>query len=379
MSRRFPFLVLLLPVVLAVAPAPAQDDLFPTDVTVDRGPVDRVATRHLPEDFPLLPVPAKNPLTEAKIELGERLFFEPGLSADGTISCASCHRPERYFADSVPLSKGVGGVLGPRNAPTVLNTAYYPRLLGDGRSFDLEDQVRYPITHEKEMQTTPEAAVAFLTGHPQYPNLFAEAFGDAEITFARVSEALASFERTLFSGDSPFDRFYFQGDSTTFSPAARRGWVLFQSKARCITCHRFSAESPFFTDDDYHNTGISWDTKTPDLGRYTVTKARDDKGRHRTPPLRDVEMTAPYMHDGRFTTLEEVVDFYRQGCIDNYFLDEKIEPVELGDGEKADLIEFLKSLTGRMSYPPDGRGSDRPDFLTENRAAAQPRQDGEKP
>jgi cytochrome c peroxidase len=311
------------------------------------GPAAAAARRGLPP----VPVPAGNPLTAAKVSLGRKLFFDPGLSADRSVSCASCHRPDHFYADDVRLSKGVGGQLGERNAVSLLNAAYSPHLLWDGLSVSLEDQARYPVTHPREMSNTREKAVQYLAAEPAYRPLFAAAFDDATVTWDRVSQAVASFERTLLSGDSPFDRFK-AGDPRAISQAAQRGLRLFQGRAGCAECHRYSAESPFFSDGDFHNTGVGWSDE-PDLGRYKITKAREDKGAFRTPSLRNVARTAPYMHDGEMATLPEVLDFYSRGGGKNPFLDEKIKPLDLTEAEKSDLLAFLSALTGDLpDLPP---------------------------
>lgn len=302
----------------------------------------------VPAGLPAVPVPADNPLTPDKIALGERLFFEPALSADGTIHCGSCHDPERYFTDGAALSKGVGGQLGEHNAGTVVNAAYAAHLLWDGRSLSLEDQVRYPVTHPREMNNTQEKVVAALAADPAYPPLFARAFGDPEVTWTRVAQALASFERTILSGGSPYDR-WAAGDAGALSASARNGLELFQGRAGCAGCHKVGPESPFFSDFAFHNTGVGW-ADGPDLGRYNITKEREDKGAFRTPGLRNVAKTAPYMHDGKMATLREVAEFYVRGGGPNPFLDERIRPLDLTDSEIADLIAFLESLTGEITY-----------------------------
>jgi cytochrome c peroxidase len=300
--------------------------------------------------LPPLPVPADNPLTPAKIELGEKLFFETGLSEDHSISCSSCHKPEHFFADPVRFSKGVRGQPGDRNAVSILNAAYVTHLLWDGRSVSLEDQVRYPVTHPREMNNAQDKVVKFLAASAEYPPLFQRAFGDGPISWDRVAKAIASFERTLVSANSPFDR-YMSGNQAAISKAAQRGFELFRGKAACVNCHTYSQEHPFFSDFEFHNTGVGWEG-TADLGRYEISKAREDKGAFRTPSLRNVAMTAPYMHDGHFASLSEVVDYYARGGEHNPFLDEKIKPLALTDEDKKDLVEFLLSLTGEMTYKP---------------------------
>lgn len=305
-----------------------------------------------PPGLPPVPVPAHNPMTEAKVELGRRLFFDRKLSSDGTISCADCHRPDRAYADTVVLSQGVRGQLSPRNTPSLVNVAYRRQLMWDGRANSLEAQARYPLTHPREMAMTRARVEAVVRADAEYPQLFDAAFGTPRIDFDRVSWALASYQRTLVAADSPFDQYFFEGEATALTPAARRGWALFQGKAGCIRCHRFTAQAPFFSDGAYHNTGITWDrVELPDLGRYRHTRERDDKGRFRTPSLRNVALTAPYMHDGRFATLDDVVEFYVAGGIPNRFLDPLLEPLALTEEERRDLVRFLESLTSPQWIP----------------------------
>jgi cytochrome c peroxidase len=298
-----------------------------------------------PLGLPPVPVPESNPLTPAKIALGERLFFEQGLSADRSISCASCHLPTRFFSDDKPLSVGVSGYLGMRNAPPLSNAAYASHLMWDGRATTLEDQIRYPLMHPREMRNSPARAVGYLAADPVYRQMFKDAFGDGEIVWDQVAKAIASYERTLLSGNSAFDR-YMAGDQTALSPPARHGYELFNGAAGCSACHLYSKESPFFSDFDFHNTGLSW-AASPDLGRYEISKVREDKGAFRTPMLRNVGRTGPYMHDGRIASLPEVVEFYSRGGEDNPFLDARIHPLDLSAPDRADLVAFLESLTSQ--------------------------------
>jgi cytochrome c peroxidase len=301
-----------------------------------------------PPGLPPVPVPANNPLTPAKIALGEQLFFERALSVDGTVNCATCHKPDHFFSDETPRSAGVGAQLGTRNAVSVLNAAYASYLLWDGRSLSLEDQVRYPVTHPREMNNTQEKVVKALSANPVYPPLFKEAFGDETIAWDRITKAIASFERTLVAGNAPFDR-YMAGDRAAIPEAAVRGFARFSGSAGCTHCHKYDKANPFFSDFEFHNTGVGW-SQSPDLGRYELSKAREDKGAFRTPMLRNVAKTAPYMHDGSLTTLSQVIDHYARGGDKNPFLDEHITPLTLTEADKADLIAFLESLTGEVTY-----------------------------
>jgi cytochrome c peroxidase len=311
-----------------------------------------------PGGLPPVPVPAHNPVTPAKVTLGEKLFFDPGLSGDRKVSCSGCHRPEHFFTDGLRFSRGIHEMAGARNAGSMLNAAYAPYLMTDGRARNLEDQVQYPVTNPLEMNTTPGALTRYLASEPSYPPLFARAFGDEIVTWERVTEALASFERTLLTGNSALDR-YAAGDRKALSEPAQRGWELFRGRAGCDRCHAYSPDRPFFTDFDFHNTGVSWfppvpepssKRLTPDLGRFWVSRERKHIGAFRTPSLRNVAETAPYMHDGSLATLEEVLDFYSRGPRENPFLDPRMRPLDLTADEKADLLAFLGALTGEVSY-----------------------------
>ncbi len=305
-----------------------------------------------PFGLPAVPRPAGNPPTAEAIELGRRLFFEPALSADGTISCASCHRPEHGFADPRALSKGVGGQDGPRNTPTVLNGVYFERQFHDGRADSLEEQVEGPVTSPVEMAQTRAGAVARIGAAGDYQTGFERAFGPGPVTFEKIAMAIASFERTLVSGDSPFDRFYFGRDPAALSEEARRGWEVFRlpEKGDCAVCHLVGARAALFTDNLFHNLGVGLDAggDLTDLGRSNVTGRDADRGAFKTPSLRNVALTAPYMHDGSLKTLREVIDFYAVGGRPNPSLDPEIKPLLLSEQDRRDLEAFLESLTGTM-------------------------------
>lgn len=313
----------------------------------DRAPV----SGGLPLGYPPLAAPTANPPSPAKLELGRQLFFERRLSADGTVSCADCHKPANGFSDVVPVSRGAFGRHGIRKTPSLLNVGYQPILMWDGRAPDLERQIRFPLTGDNEMAMTEAAAVAALAGDARYPALFAAAFGDEAITVDRIGQAVATFERGALLRSSAFDRFVFEGDAGAISAAAQRGWRVFQTKG-CITCHRFEGGNPLFTDFQFHNTGIGFDTKTPDFGRYNTTTKLEDHGKFKTPTLIGVAEHAPYMHDGRFQTLRQVIDYYDRGATPNRFLDGQLKPLRLTETEKSDLVAFLKGLSPD-SKPPD--------------------------
>lgn len=295
-----------------------------------------------PLGLPEPPSPQDNPTTPAKVALGRRLYFDKALSKDGTVSCATCHDPARGWTDQSRFSTGVGGQTGARSAPTVLNSAYNDVQFWDGRAPSLEEQAKGPMLNPVEMASSSETVAARVRAQPAYGPLFERAFGQgAGVTFERVAMALAAFERTVLTGDSPYDRFQ-AGRQDALSAAQQRGMALFFTKARCSECH-----SGFnFTDSDFHNLGVGMSAEKPDLGRFAVTGRDQDRGAFKTPTLRNLTDTAPYMHDGSQATLEEVVDFYDRGGEANAWLDGRIKPLGLTAQEKADLVAFLRSLQG---------------------------------
>ena len=228
---------------------------------------------------PLLPVPEHNDLTREKTALGRRLFFDKRLSRDESLACASCHVPARTFTDGRALPLGITGARGRRNAPTLVNRAYGRSMFWDGRAASLEEQALAPLVSPTEFGTSYEEVLRRLRADPQYPRLFRRAFGTEEITIEDVARALASFERTLLSGDSAFDRYETLKDSRALSGPARRGLSLFRGKAACVVCHN----APLFSDERFHNTGVSWEKLPLDLGRYEVTGREEDKGVFKTP------------------------------------------------------------------------------------------------
>lgn len=282
-------------------------------------------------------VPDDNPMTADGIELGRRLFFDSRLSADGRVSCASCHRPERAFGGDEARSKGVHGRMGDRNAPALVNRAYGKAFSWDGRTTSLEGQVLRPFQRADELDLTPEALKARLSADPAYRELFEQTSRDP-VTLRPVSRALASFVRAQRFGETAFDRFQ-AGDVNALEPGAQRGLALFVGRGNCATCH----PSPIFTDEAFHNTGVSWGSR--DLGRFVVTGEERDRGAFKTPTLRELARTAPYMHDGSLPTLSAVVDFYSEGGDVNPFQDREIKPLRLTPGEKRDLVAFLLALS----------------------------------
>ena len=260
-----------------------------------------------PPDPPLgLPAviwPTDNPYSETRVELGRSLFFDPRLSSNGKISCATCHAPERAFAGGEPPPLGVTGIPLRRRAPTLINRAYGRSQFLDGRAATLEAQVSGSITVPDEMGTTPQAAAGAISSIAGYASLFEEAFGNRQVTFDRIVKAIASFERTIVSGNSPYDRFL-SGDKHALSPGAKRGLDIFERTGECSECH----SGYNFTDEKFASLGIGPDEQPPDLGLAGITGKRRDEGKFKVPTLREVIHTGPYMHDGRFQTLDEVLE-----------------------------------------------------------------------
>ena len=348
-------------------------------------PVDGSDARRLRGLDLYRPVPDDNPLTPHRIDLGRRLFSERRLSRDGSRACASCHDPGRAFTNRERFGKGVGGALGTRNVPALLNRAWGRSFFWDGRAATLEDQVLQPIVHPDELAMSPADIVA-LARSDRYRHRFAQAFagtanlpgvsgfpgaparelhdggrrssmlsdrsidpyaglsGDDAGTVRQVAFALATYVRTIQAGDSPYDR-YVAGDQSSLSSDARRGLTIFRGKAGCTGCH----VGPTFSDEDFHNTGVAWRTgRLTDEGRSAVTKLAAHRGAFKTPTLREVARTAPYMHDGSFATLAEVIDFYDRGGAPNPRLDPQLKPLTLAAAEKQDLVAFLRSLSGKV-------------------------------
>lgn len=293
-------------------------------------------------------IPADNPLTNEKVELGRLLVFDKRLSQDNTIACMSCHLAKLAFTDGKPVATGIRGQKGGRSAPASFNRVFSSAQFWDGRAATLEDQsvgpFTNPIEHGFPNYDVMRAKMMKIAG---YRKLFKQAFGEDNITIDNVGKAIASFQRTILSGNSPADRFDQGQEEGAISAAAQHGLILFREKARCTKCH-----SGFnFTDEKFHNLGLGWDDNKVDLGRYMVTKIPEDIGAFKTPTLREIARSGPYTHDGRFKTLEEVVNFYNQGGVKNPHQDPLILPLDLTDQEKRDLVQFLHTLNG------DGTGS----------------------
>lgn len=324
-------------------------------------------------------IPSDNEPNAARIALGKKLFFETRLSKDGTLSCATCHDVSRSFTDRRPVSEGIADQLGQRNAPTTMNALFFQTQFLDGRVPTLEEQAKLPIVNPIEMgQPSQEATIANIKGDAEYQKMFQAAYGRA-VNYDDLARAIATFERTMIFLDAPFDDFV-AGDTGAVSAKAAQGWLLFNGKARCMTCHMLNPSNPIGTDDRFHNIGVSArkqnfedladkalkalhgktgaegveavdrlaiETNLSELGRFLVTKNRADIGSFKTFQLRNIGITGPYMHDGSMQTLWDVMDHYNKGGEANPFLDGGIEPLALSETEIEALVEFLATLTDK--------------------------------
>jgi cytochrome c peroxidase len=315
-------------------------------------PIGPASVIKAPLGLPPISTPPDNPPTANSIALGRQLFYDTRLSKDNSLSCSSCHHPQYGFTDARELSTGVGGTLGLRHAPTLVNVAYAPALFWDGRAKSLEEQVGSPIADAREMNQSHDASIAKLEGDPAYKALFRNAFGTEGITMERVENALASFERSILSGNSRFDQYEYQHKKDALSTAQIRGLAIFKdpAKGNCASCHTIGRNYALFTDGEFHNTGegVGDNEDFSDLGRFGVTKVQADRGQFKTPTLRNVAITGPYMHDGKLKTLKDVVDFYAGRGNSNPYLDKRMSSIELTGQDRSDLVEFLKSLTGEI-------------------------------
>lgn len=335
--------------------------------------------------LPPVPVPANNPQTPEKIALGDKLFHDQRFSSTGEVSCATCHDAQKAFTDSpLKVSEGIDKLTGTRNAPTVINSAYFTTLFWDGRSPDLEDQAIHPFVNPVEMGlANHEPILAIVRNDPEYVAAFRQVFGKSgeEITLTEVIQAIAAFERTIVAGDTPFDRWYFAGDGRGMSDAAKRGFEVFIGQGRCVSCHVIEQTQALFTDNRFHNIGVGindiqqdvpelagaflkakaegmdvdiavlTDSKTSELGRFAISEQFDDMGAFKTSTLRNIALTAPYMHDGSLATLRDVVVHYNNGGFSkegeqvNAFLSGGIRPLNLSEKQIDDLVAFMEALT----------------------------------
>jgi cytochrome c peroxidase len=339
-----------------------------------------------------VPIPANNPQTPAKIELGDKLFHDKRFSVDGTVSCAKCHDERQAFTDNLAVSVGHNGLTGTRNAPTVLNAAFNKSQFWDGREPDLESQSKQPLINPVEHGLTNyEPILEIIRKDPDYPAAFQSVFGvsSEKITIDHIAKAIASFERTLVSGNSPFDRYYFKGQTDAMTDAQIRGFNLFVGQGRCVSCHTIEQDQALFTDGRFHNIGVGInqiqediprltkafleaknkggnvdvmvlsDKKSSELGRFAVPDELNQIGAFKTPTLRNVELTAPYMHDGSLKTLKDVMNHYNNGGVAkagdrvNDFLSGGIRPLNLTDTQLEDLAAFMKALTSSKLSPND--------------------------
>jgi cytochrome c peroxidase len=337
--------------------------------------------------LPVLKTPDDNPLSSAKIALGKKLFFDPRLSLTDNLSCAMCHIPAQGFTNNhMATSVGITGKTGRRNAPTILNSGFLQRLFHDGREYTLEQQAWGPLLDHNEMGNPSIGFVIHkIKSLNDYQELFEQAF-NKPVTMETLGMAIASYERTLIAANSPFDRWYYQQQENAISPAAKKGFRLFTGKAGCSSCHLVNKQYALFTDDKLHNTGIGYQqfsTKAPlsnqktifswismqapvdkitrlprpganDQGLYEITLNPDDLWRYKTPTLRNIAKTAPYMHNGQMHCLEEIVRFYNQGGASNAGLSLLIKPLHLNNDEINQLVAFLNSLTGEILYIDSG-------------------------
>jgi len=291
---------------------------------------------------PEMAYPEDNPSSPEKVELGRLLYFDPRLSGDNSISCSTCHAPEKGWSDGKPRAVGFGGKELGRHSPTVINSGYFAAQFWDGRVVTLEEQAKGPIQAPGEMNQKPDELIKELSAIPEYKERFGQVFGDSGITLDNIAKAIAAFERTVVSKNSAYDK-YVAGDKAAMSPAAVNGMTLFFGKAKCGICHN----GPAFTDSKYHNIGVKQHGPLKeDLGRFNVSKDETDKGAFKTPGLRGVSLNAPYMHDGSEATLTDVVNFYNRGGDVAEGRTALITPLELSDQEVSDLVEFLKALEG---------------------------------
>ena len=295
-------------------------------------------------------VPADNPITDAKTALGRELFFDPVLSNNRKVSCATCHDPDRAFADDKALAVGVFGRVGKRHSPSLVNRIFGRAQFWDGRAATLEAQVVLPIQDPNEMDLTLAEAVKRLSASEKYRQAFQSVF-EGPVSEENLGRALATYLRTIRSGDSPYDRFA-AGDQTALSDEQQLGLRTFRTKGRCTICHG----EPTFTDEQFQNTGVAWRPGVngeagvfQDDGRFDVSRAERDRGKFKTPTLREVARTAPYMHDGSLATLDEVVEFYDRGGRPNRNLFPVITPLGLTPEEKRALVKFLESLSGKVT------------------------------
>lgn len=352
-----------------------------------------------PLGLPPVPIPADNPQTPEKIALGDKLFNDKRFSSTGDVACSKCHDPTKAFTDG-PLvtSEGINKLTGTRNSPTVINAAYFKLFFWDGRSIDLEDQAQHPMINPVEMGlVNHDPVLKVVRTDPDYVARFKKVFSKEgeQVTMKEVQQAIASFERTIIAGDSPFDRWHFGGDEKAVNEQVKRGFNVFLTKGRCVSCHTMEQDYALFTDNRFHNIGVGvnriqaeipqfapafltakasgadvdkavlTNPKVSELGRFAVTESLDEIGSFKTSTLRNVAVTAPFMHDGSLATLRDVVEHYNNGGVTpkdapvNDFLSGGIRPLNLSEEEMSDLVAFMEALTS-------------PQFAAQKAASANP-------
>lgn len=299
-----------------------------------------------PKGLPPIPWPADNPYTPEKAELGRLLYFDKRLSSNETVSCASCHDPRLTYGDRKKIAIGIFGHAGTRHSPTVINSGYNGFQFWDGRAKTLEEQCMGPLVNPKEMTSELNEKKALQDCHERvctiegYKKLFKEAFGNDKCSPLEIAQAIATFERTVLSGNAPYDR-YMAGDKNAMTKEQIRGLEVYTISS-CAFCHTW----PTFSSDMFTNIGIGMDQPNPDLGRYLITKDEDDWGAFKVPTLREVASSYPYMHDGSLATLEEVIDYYDKGGVPNKNLHPQMRALHLSDSDKKALLAFLHALSG---------------------------------
>lgn len=309
----------------------------------------REVVLEVPLGLPDVPVPEDNPMTLEKIELGKMLYFDPRLSIDGSISCATCHDPDLGYSNAASKAAGVNHAVGGANTPTVLNVAYSKFQFWDGREPTLEAQAGGPMTAPVEMAGIPVEIVQTLNKVPEYRALSMAAFGEY-LSFKNIAKAIATFERTILAGNSPFDKFYYGGEKDAISEAAKRGKVIFDdpNKGNCKKCHTYTKTDGYFSDNMFHNVGVGMNKEKPDVGRYGVTKKKEDMGRQKTPTLRNNRDTAPYFHDGSTYSLREACQICLTGIPNDNLDPEYKTKRKLTEKEMDDLVEFMHALNGEL-------------------------------
>lgn len=292
-----------------------------------------------PSWFPKMEIPTENQLTQARIDLGRKLFYEPLLSSDSTVSCGSCHQQEKAFSDGIPIAIGVNNVMGLRNAPTLANIGYSPYFFHDGGVETLELQSQQPIFSVEEMNFSIAGFLERIEDDAEYKRMFNEAYGRAPDAFG-ISRAISAFQRTFISANSRYDQYAYQGKKQALSAQEIRGKELFFSdRTKCANCH----EAPLFTNYQFENIGLY--QQYADSGRARISHLSQDNGKFKVPTLRNVALTAPYMHNGSLQTLEEVVEHFNTGGVGHANQSDNIYPLNLTQTEKADLVAFLNTLT----------------------------------